>query len=794
VISPAGRAVSVDGQPVPVGARAFDLLLALAQRRDRLVGRDELLDLVWPGVVVEEHNITAQISALRKLLGPQVIATVPGRGYRFVAAADEASAAAPASGEEERRHNLPDARTRFIGRDAVLADIERLLAQSRLLTLTGIGGSGKTRVALECGRRLLADGAFDVWFVDLAPLTAPERVAFACANVFGVADGAEESLLERLTTHLAGRPVLLVLDNCEHVRTGAAALVDALLARAPGTRVLATSREPLAVAGEQLYPLRPLSLPATDDVDDVRAADAVRLFVDRARLAWPEFEVDAANAAAVADICRRLDGIALAVELAAAQLPLLSVFDIAGRLKDRFRLLMRGTSAAARQQTLVATMQWSYDQLEPAEQRMFRLLSVFAGGCTLDAAMALAGIADEYEALGLLSGLYGKSLLVIEFHADADGRSRPRYGMLETVRQYARERLGDRGEAEAALTRHAGIFLQLAEQAAPHLDGPQQSWWMKRLRAEHENFAAAMHHCADHVSADPTWALRLAAASGKYWLFNEVDLGCRLARAALARAGADVDTPARFHTLRALAGMHMHRGQGEAGLLHAREALALALRAGNLEWQAIAHNAIGTCLMRADAEEDSLLHYQQARALALASGHTATLSSVANNIANIDFRAGRLDDAERGYSQALHLARAQGNVRAVLIFLHNLIRVTVAARKHAEAHDFAAESEELLRDVGEDVLKLELLEVTAGLASILGEHPVAARWWGYAYQRYLDQGYVRPTVDEAQLQRLLAASREAMGAAAFDKAAAVGRALDLAAAMRELRSWLERRG
>lgn len=796
-IHPAQRLLRIDAEPAALGARAFDLLLALAQRCDRVVSKGELLDLVWPGLVVEEHNIAAQISSLRKLLGAQAIATVAGRGYRFVAPLDPAAPDLPA-GPVDRgapKHQLPQPRTRFIGRERASAELSRLLANTGLLTLTGVGGSGKTRLALECARRCAADFPDGTWFVDLAPLQSPQRVASACAAALGLAVEGESAIAGRLAAHLADRQALIVLDNCEHVRAGAAALADAVLARTGRTRILATSREPLGLAGEQLYVVPPLSLPAGDRLDEVLAADAARMFVDRARLLLPEFELNAGNAAAIADICRRLDGIALAIELAAARVPLLSVFDIAVRLSDRFRLLTGGSAGVARQRTLAATMQWSYDALAPDEQRMLRALSVFAGGCTLDAAASVVDAHDDYEALAWLSALHDKSLLQVQRADGVDAASRPRYGLLETVRQYARQRLDDRGESGAALLRHAGFLLELAETAAPHLDGPQESVWMARLHAEHENLAAAMAWCNDETSpVDPSWALRLAAASHKYWLFNEVELGCRLLQGALARGPDGSHSEARFRALRGLAAMHMHRGQGEAGLLHARAALALARRAGRTEWQAMALNAIAICLDRQEGDGgEGLPQLEQARALAQASGSAATLSAVLNNIAMLDFRRGRLERAGRGLRQALHLARGLGNIRSTLILLHNLVRVCVAAGELAQAQAFAVEAELLLRGVGEDVLKLELLEVTAGLASSRGEHEIAARLWGCASQRYVDEGYRRPVEDESELARLTAHSRQAIGDAAFDVAAAGGRVLDIDAAMTELRRWLARR-
>lgn len=531
--------------------------------------------------------------------------------------------------------------------------------------------------------------------------------------------------------------------------------------------------------------MRSLSLPATANLDDVSAADAVRVFVDRARLVLPEFELDAANAATVATICRRLDGIALAIELAAARVTMLSVFDIAERLGDRFRLLTGGSSG--RQQTLLATMQWSEELLEPAQQRLLHRLAVFAGGCTLKAATAVAQAADDYEALALLTALHDKSLLAVERGAE-NGRP-PRYSMLETVRQYALQRLEQTGEAEATRTRHAGFFLALAEEASPHLRGPQQSAWMARLRDEQENLVAAMAWCtAGHC--EPQWSLRLTAATGWYWVFNDVELGCRLALEALQHDRSATDSVARCRTLLDLASMYMYRGRGKDGLPHAHEALAVAQRLQDTERQALALNAIGFCL-KPDDTEAALHHFTQARDLAQAAGHTMPLASALNNIATFDWAGGRLAAAAAGLRQALHLSRARGDTRVALIELHNLVRVQVDAGEHDEARACAIEAEQLVREVAEDALRFDLLEVVACLASSRGEHEVAARFLGAGAQQLEDAGYRRPREDVEQLTRLSALSRQALGDTAFERAQAAGRALDLREAMLELRRWLE---
>jgi hypothetical protein len=304
--------------------------------------------------VVEENNLHVQVSALRKLLGADAIATIAGRGYRFTArlAAQATGLAGGLAKPVAPPSNLPQPRTRFIGREAALADCARLLATSRLVTLSGIGGCGKTRLAQELARQQLDAFADGVWFVDLAPLQDGERVAAVVAATLGVADIDGASLEPRLAEHVATRRLLIVLDNCEHVIDAVVAVVETLLAAGPSLQLVATSREAFGIAGERIYPVRSLALPASAELEAIRAAEAVRIFVDRARLVEPGFALDGANAPVVAEICRRLDGIALAIELAAAHVAILSVDEIRTRPGDRFRLLTGGGRALPRHQTL----------------------------------------------------------------------------------------------------------------------------------------------------------------------------------------------------------------------------------------------------------------------------------------------------------------------------------------------------------------------------------------------------------------------------------------------------------
>jgi predicted ATPase/DNA-binding SARP family transcriptional activator len=415
-------------------------------------------------------------------------------------------------------HNLPAQRTSFVGREREMLEVKRQLVMTRLLTLTGAGGSGKTRLALEVARDLVGAYPDGVWLVELAPLSEKKLVPHAVADALGVPEGSGRSLSHALVDDLHEKKLLLVLDNCEHLIEAAAQLANALLSSCPRLRVVATSRETLGVEGELVWRVDPLSVPDADPDHRARATgelaryDAVRLFVERARLGSPHFELRAENAGAVVQICRRLEGIPLAVELAAARVRALSLEQISARLEDSLKLL-RGDSRSApqRQRTLRATLEWSHELLSAEERVLLRRHSVFVGGWTLEAAEEAVGASDgiqEEEVLELLSKLVDKSLVVAEVRA---GEVR-RYRLLETVRQYAQERLEESGEAETFRRRHAEFFLALAEEAEPGLVGAQQQEWAERLEEEHDNLRAALSWSLER---EPEAALRLAGARAR---------------------------------------------------------------------------------------------------------------------------------------------------------------------------------------------------------------------------------------------------------------------------------------
>jgi non-specific serine/threonine protein kinase len=427
-------------------------------------------------------------------------------------------------------NNLPASLSAFIGREREAGEVTRLLSANRLVTLTGPGGSGKTRLALKVSAALLGDFEHGTWFVDLSPISDAAFVPQAIATTLDLREQSGLSITENLVDFLSSRQVLLVMDNCEHLVAACAALIERLLQKCPGLKILATSREVLGLTGEVAWSVPPLSLPdqrpwvnpASPDeaLRRYQESESVQLFVARAAASSPEFKVSAENGAWVAEICRRLDGMPLAIELAAARVRSLSVQEIARRLDDRFQLMTGGSrTAPPRQQTLRGALDWSYALLTAEEQTVLRRLSVFAGSASLEAAETVCassqpseGAPPPSEVLDTLAHLVDKSLVT----AAAGEHGETRYRMLETIRQYALEKLAASGEAEETKSRHLDYFIQWAETAESQVDGAEQVRWLASYEAEHENLGAALEWCqADDRRAEA--GLRLAAACGRFW-------------------------------------------------------------------------------------------------------------------------------------------------------------------------------------------------------------------------------------------------------------------------------------
>src|SRR5437899_1139074 len=386
------RELLVDGQPVELGGRAFDTLVALIDAHGTVLGKDDLISRVWPDRVVEENNLQAQISLLRKAFGSDrdLIRTVAGRGYQFTGEI-RATAATAAAAMLSPATNLPETVSELIGREAELRDGMDLVAKHRLVTLVGPGGIGKTRLGLEVARHLLPRFPDGVFFAELGPLSSPELVRATVATALGLTLGSGTVSHNSIAAAVGTKQLLLVIDNCEHLIEAAAGMVEALLRTSPAASLLATSREPLRASGEYVYRVPPLAVPAEDnqDIEDVLTYGAVRLFVSRAQAAEPEYVPHVRLAAAMAAICGRLDGIPLAIELAATRIVAFGVDGVAGRLHDRFRLLTGGSRTLPRHQTMRATLDWSYELLSESEPVSLRRVGVCVGAFTLDAATAV---------------------------------------------------------------------------------------------------------------------------------------------------------------------------------------------------------------------------------------------------------------------------------------------------------------------------------------------------------------------------------------------------------------------
>jgi predicted ATPase/DNA-binding winged helix-turn-helix (wHTH) protein len=454
-VLPQERQLLVEGKSAPLGEHAFDLLLALIEQRQRVVSRNELADLVWPGRVVDDNTLAVQMRTLRKLLGPDLIATVPGRGYRFVPPLDEdgessaesipesAPAAAVPEPPSPKPFAPPGAPPTLLGRDDDLVALDHLLAQHRHVTVLGAGGIGKTSLALAAAharRHAQRDGA--AW-ADLSSISEPALVCAVVARALQLPVASGDHQLGALVADLKSLDLLLVLDNAEHLINEVARLCNAIVTGAPGVRLLVTSQVVLKVERERVFRLGPLAIPeAGTSAHDAMEYGAIGLFVDQAQAADPRFRVTDENVGSVIELCRHLDGLALAIKLAAVRLPLFGLRGLEQRLGDRLKLLADASrSAPTRQQTLRAALDWSYGLLSAEEQRTFRQLGVFAGACgfSLDLAGAVAGEAgqDEWAVIEHVSTLLDHSLLV------DDGADPPRYRLLESARDYALHQLAE---------------------------------------------------------------------------------------------------------------------------------------------------------------------------------------------------------------------------------------------------------------------------------------------------------------------------------------------------------------
>jgi predicted ATPase/DNA-binding winged helix-turn-helix (wHTH) protein len=779
-LRPAERLLLADGLPATLGARAFDVLVALAARRERVVSKDELFRTVWPGTVVEDNNLTVQISALRKLLGADTIATVSGRGYQFTARAQE-----PLLDRQPglKRGNLPAAMSPLFGRDADIDSVVAALDHSPLVTLCGAGGIGKTSLAAAVARRVSARFPGGAWIVELAATRDPALVPAVVAQTLGLQLAGQADAQQELIRATERSEFALVLDNCEHLLGGVAPLASALARAAPGLRLLVTSQEPLHVQGEQVHRLGPLSVPADENIAAALDHGAIQLFIDRVQALQSDFAPQADDLRTIAHICRELDGIALAIELAAARVPLLGLAGVRSRLGERLRTLGGGVRAPKlRHQTLRAALDWSFKLLAPETQRVLRRLGVFDGGFCLDTALPVAADqADEDEVwlLEQLDILLDRSLLVVARRGEV-----PRYRMLETMREYALEQLRTQEEFDQMRQRHALALQAMLKRAVKERDSDRQL-------DEVANIRTALAYAIDTPGEGPV-ALSLAtdstvvlATSGlvpevlqnllrverfvtadtepglaaQYWQWvgrvgKDGRMQGRRCVEALARAEA------MFEALGRVRRVHACRRQlaEEYLALHELDAAEQAL-AGARRLESAQTPAADTMRrlrlegLLADARgrfEDALAFTQQALQIAELYGYRRYCYNLLKDRAWIQLQAGQPEVAESGLLELLDrippgphdgLPRAEA--------LAALFAARTAARRLDSACASLPDAVLALRSCG---LLFHRGDIFAWLAAACGKHPVAAQVLGA-----VDEFHVRT---EGPRDRLAVRARE----------------------------------
>jgi predicted ATPase len=635
--------------------------------------------------------------------------------------------------------------------------VKKLVGEHRLLTLLGLGGIGKSRLSLQAGADLIDDFPDGVWLVELAHLSDPHLVPQAVASVLGVKEAAGRPVLEALVKFVKDRRLLVIVDNCEHLLAACAELVRDLLKASPHCRILTSSREPLRVAGEATFPMP--SLPASD---------AERLFVERARTAKPDFTLHG-DAAAIASVCRRLDGIPLAIELAAARVRTHSPEAIATRLDDRFRLLTRGDRGALpRQQTLRALIDWSHDLLAERERAVFRRLAVFAGGWTIDAAEEVAAFAEIHrtDVLDIVSDLAEKSLVVV----DAEGE---RYGYLETVRAYAYEKLTDARELAEARLRHLKHFMAFAEKARPELMGPRQGEWLTRLDVERENLLAA-HAWCDRAPSGAELGVRLAYLVKPYWLNRGLlGLGLRFTTDALARPGAPKQ--ARLNSLHAAGQFSMAMGDYVAAQRYLEECRTGAQETADQRVLCVALQPLGLVYMSQGDLSQARRVLEESCTLARNRGEQREIAASVNALGQVARMEGRLAEAEALYEEMLALMRAVDDRESIAVALLNLAIVAIERAHHERARELLLGVVALVDETGSRLAGQYLMDLCVGLAALRKEWKTAARLYGAAEAEASRTGLRRDAADATFLDPRVAEVRKQLGAD-FDAEAKAGRA------------------
>ncbi len=710
---------------------------------------------------------------------------------------------------EATPNNLPLQLTSFVGRELEIAETGMLFKSTRLLTLLGMGGLGKTRLSLQIAADVLDAYPDGVWFLDLAPIRDPSLVQSVAAQTLSVQEEPGRPLTQTLCAHVKQRKLLIIFDNCEHVVSACAVLANALLRAAPEVRIIATSREALRVPGEQTYTVLPLAVPErTADVEALAKSDAVQLFLDRARLHKPSFALTEREAPAVAELCARLEGIPLAIELAAARMRTLSVADINVRLRDRFKLLTGGGRVLLeRQQTLRALVDWSYDLLQENERVLFDRLSVFAGGFELAASEEICGAEPlmPEDVLDLLTSLVDKSLVMADQSDDSS-----RYRTLETIRDYAREKLVQRGELAPMAVRHCDHFLTMAKAANQGLRGSEQAVWTRRLEADLDNLRAATA-LALEGGVDPVLAVKFEAALMIFWMLRGYSTeGRKYVRAALVLPAVQASDVAHAHalyvgaalatnqsdhaeagrmleaclslrrgignpvdiaaTLSTLSLVRLHAGDAISAGEGEEEALGIFRQLGDRIGEAIGLLHLGQICVHIADDGLARQRFEQCLLIARDLKHCEIQSECERMLGELALQAGDVPGARVWFARSLEACRVAGDKRDEATSLWWMGKADVAAGDSdlASTRFGAALRSFQAFEMNEEVLGC--LEDHGRLAHSLGRCQDATRLYAVAATQRERRALARPPRSERRWRDAVTATREVLGDAAFEAA------------------------
>jgi len=673
-------------------------------------------------------------------------------------------------------NNLPIQLTSFVGREQEMQEIKKSLEKNRLVTLTGIGGTGKTRLSLQVAAEILDQYKDGVWFVELAPLSDPSLLARTVAEVLKIAEAPNLSIQDAIINTLKTRQSLLVLDNCEHLINACAAFVQNILRSCPQIRFLISSREGLAVSGEMIQVVSPLPLPALDrknSLSSLYQTASVQLFIDRARSVLYDFTLEPQNADAVATICRRLDGIPLALELAAAKLKMIPVQKLSIMLEDRFRLLTKGLrTALPHQQTLRAMIDWSHDLLSEQERAVLRRLSIFAGGWTLEAAESICcgSYIESWEVLDLLGNLVDKSLVTCNCNSEI-----PRYFMLETLRQYSKEKLDLNSETGITQKNHGEFFLNLAETAEPQLTGNEQAKWYVVLELEHRNLQAAIEWSI--ISNNPEIAQRLCGALGRFWwVGGYMTEGRKWLKSALEnREGVTKSTQAK--ALRWAGGLAWPQGDLVAAKIAFDECMILYRELEDIAGMANVLGNLGTVAQNQGDYTGAWDMFSQSLDLLRELGNKWGIANALNNLGNVAQEQGDIEKAQGLQEESLALREELDDLRGMGIALNNLGSIALEQNNLETARSYFSRSLGINFKIS---ARMMLAYNLSGLAQVLADEEQlipAAQLQGATTNLLEEMGASLESYEQGLYQKTAARLKKSMGDGSYLKAFETGKAL-----------------